>query len=307
MIAMLLALVLNLLPPVVVVPWVAMARPMSRAEAIAIALMGAAVVSFVWLASPLWVWIGGFWPPVIGLLLVAAILRLALRSASCRWRPRGGMRDRRVVVPAIVLSVLAVRTGLALAGRSTSAEAVALEWPFRDGTFKVIHGGSTSTVNQHHGVPAQRYALDVVAVNRFGLRARGLLPAALDRYFIFGMTLRAPCSGEVIAARDGLTDGEPTTDRSKLAGNFAAIHCGGRTVLLAHLKAGSLAVRAGDRVESGHVLGQVGSSGNSSEPHLHIQAVAGRVDDGLAMITTARGVPMTFSGRFLVRNDVVTP
>ena len=160
------------------------------------------------------------------------------------------------------------------------------------------------TVNQHHGVPAQRYALDGGG-EPLRPRARGLLPAALDRYFHFGMALHAHVR-QVIAARDGLADREPTTDRSKLA-QLRRHPLRRATVLLAHLKAGSLAVRASGHVERGHVLGQAGSSGNSSEPHLHIHAVAGRVDDGLELITTARGVPMTFSGRFLVRNDVVTP
>ncbi|MBF0698212.1 M23 family metallopeptidase [Actinomyces bowdenii] len=38
----------------------------------------------------------------------------------------------------------------------------------------------------------------------------------------------------------------------------------------AHLRRGSLRVRAGERVEAGQQLAQVGSTGNSSEPHLHI-------------------------------------
>jgi hypothetical protein len=36
-----------------------------------------------------------------------------------------------------------------------------------------------------------------------------------------------------------------------------------------------------------------------------MHAVEGRVEDPVVLITSARGVPMTFAGRFLVRNDVV--
>jgi murein DD-endopeptidase MepM/ murein hydrolase activator NlpD len=46
---------------------------------------------------------------------------------------------------------------------------------------------------------------------------------------------------------------------------------GARYVMYGHMKQGSVRVRAGDRVRKGQTLGQVGDSGNSGEPHLHIQ------------------------------------
>jgi murein DD-endopeptidase MepM/ murein hydrolase activator NlpD len=39
--------------------------------------------------------------------------------------------------------------------------------------------------------------------------------------------------------------------------------------LYAHLRKGSLAVSPGTQVRRGEILGQVGSSGNSTTPHLH--------------------------------------
>ena len=44
---------------------------------------------------------------------------------------------------------------------------------------------------------------------------------------------------------------------------------GGRYAFYAHLKPGSLRVRPGERVKKGQVVGLVGNSGNSTEPHLH--------------------------------------
>jgi murein DD-endopeptidase MepM/ murein hydrolase activator NlpD len=38
-----------------------------------------------------------------------------------------------------------------------------------------------------------------------------------------------------------------------------------------HMKQGNLRVQVGDQVRRGQVIGQVGDSGNSDEPHLHIQ------------------------------------
>jgi murein DD-endopeptidase MepM/ murein hydrolase activator NlpD len=39
----------------------------------------------------------------------------------------------------------------------------------------------------------------------------------------------------------------------------------------AHMQPGSLRVKVGDKVARGQVLGLLGNTGNSSEPHLHFQ------------------------------------
>jgi len=44
----------------------------------------------------------------------------------------------------------------------------------------------------------------------------------------------------------------------------------GFIVFLAHMRCGSLAVREGQHVHTGQFIGQVGNSGNSTAPHLHI-------------------------------------
>jgi murein DD-endopeptidase MepM/ murein hydrolase activator NlpD len=43
-------------------------------------------------------------------------------------------------------------------------------------------------------------------------------------------------------------------------------------VVLAHLRLGTVSVTAGDVVRVGQLLGEVGNSGRSTEPHLHIHA-----------------------------------
>lgn len=49
----------------------------------------------------------------------------------------------------------------------------------------------------------------------------------------------------------------------------------GRFALYAHFKPGSVRVQPGQRVSRGQVLGLVGTSGNSSEPHLHFHVMDG--------------------------------
>ena len=66
--------------------------------------------------------------------------------------------------------------------------------------------------------------------------------------------------------------------------------------MYAHLRRGSLAVRAGDRVSAGQELARCGNSGNSTEPHVHFQLMDGPDLD------TASGVPFTWRGIGVPRN-----
>src|SRR5690606_7128195 len=82
----------------------------------------------------------------------------------------------------------------------------------------------------------------------------------------------APANGTVAHATGDLPDQAiGDTDRANPAGNHVAIDLGNdEYVFLAHLRRGSVAVKEGDTVAEGQVLGRCGNSGNTSEPHLHI-------------------------------------
>ena len=58
----------------------------------------------------------------------------------------------------------------------------------------------------------------------------------------------------------------------------------------------------GDTVTAGEQLGQVGNSGNTSEPHLHIHAELGPYQGERS---DNPGIAMTFEGQFLVRNSTL--
>lgn len=60
---------------------------------------------------------------------------------------------------------------------------------------------------------------------------------------------------------------------SLLGGNYVILKCGDIFPLYAHLQNGSVLVRPGDTVRSGDVLGKVGNSGASLQPHLHFQVM----------------------------------
>ena len=62
-------------------------------------------------------------------------------------------------------------------------------------------------------------------------------------------------------------------------------------------------MQSGETVGAGQPLAQVGNSGNTTEPHLHIHAVA--PNSGGAM--EGHGVAIPIDGTFPVRNTVFAP
>ena len=75
-----------------------------------------------------------------------------------------------------------------------------------------------------------------------------------------------------------------------VAGNHVVLGLGpsGPFVLLAHLRRGTLRVGPGDSVTVGEMVGECGNSGNSTEPHVHVQ-----VTDSVVW-SAAVGLPISF-------------
>jgi murein DD-endopeptidase MepM/ murein hydrolase activator NlpD len=87
-----------------------------------------------------------------------------------------------------------------------------------------------------------------------------------------GVNVLAAADGVVTYLIDSLFDREMVSDVSKELGNYIAIkHENDYYTYYAHLKTNSVTVEVGDSVSAGDVIGQVGSSGNSTDPHLHFE------------------------------------
>lgn len=215
-----------------------------------------------------------------------------------------------MAVAAVIAAVLVLFPYPSLASaRSQDTRVVDLQVPLEAGRYIVIHGGGNAVVNQHALVPAQRYALDILAVDRWGFRASSAMPHDLSRYVIYGKRVLAPCKGVILAEQHDHADLPPLdSDRSAPAGNHVLLHCSAQdiTVLVAHLQRDSVEVAAGSHVDEGEVLGRVGNSGNTSEPHLHIHGVVGRVSEIDVAIRTAEPVALRWAGQTLIRNDIFT-
>jgi len=97
-------------------------------------------------------------------------------------------------------------------------------------------------------------------------------------YLIEGAEVVAAADGKVLVVVDGVPENQPgTKDDSFVPGNVVAVEHGpGEIAHYCHLAPGSMRVKPGDVVRAGQVIGLVGNSGNSSEPHLHFHVQTAR-------------------------------
>jgi Peptidase family M23 len=163
----------------------------------------------------------------------------------------------------------------------------------------------------------QRFAYDFIRVDQ--RRGRHVHPAGALRWYLvggrtedcyaWGQPVHAVVAGEVVAATDGVAEPgwvQPVRevwralrgirrfvrgryeDVAGVAGNHVIVGRGRTYALYAHLAPGSVAVRAGQQVETGELLGRVGHTGISTSPHLHFQLM------DAADPRRASGVPCAF-------------
>lgn len=86
-----------------------------------------------------------------------------------------------------------------------------------------------------------------------------------------GMVVVAAADGEIIDKHDGEPDQNCSFDPTSEANLVVLRHADGKVTIYAHMKSGSVTPRKiGDMVEQGDYLGVMGSSGQSSGPHLHL-------------------------------------
>jgi hypothetical protein len=189
-----------------------------------------------------------------------------------------------------------VLNALAIGSYYSSRETIDVAFPLRSGTYYVLQGGSSMITNPFHAQGDNTLATDIVKLNPLGNRAQGIAPRDLSAYEIFDDKLYSPCRGTVLEIRDSLPDnlpGHPDTEHTE--GNYVLLRCAGADIFMAHLKNGSIKLLPGSVVTAGQQFAEIGNSGNSLEPHLHISATKDGMETGLR-----------FNGRSLSINSVVT-
>ena len=198
-----------------------------------------------------------------------------------------------------------------LPSRSSGAQEIELSLPFA-GLWRAGNSPARRVPSHGSDLFGERYAIDFIGVDdrhrTAGIRDWRTLFATEppERFFAFGQPILAPVSGTVTDVHDAELDHEGRRSQLALvpyalsqaarlrqgvgaiAGNYVTISLPEGFVALAHLQAGSIRVSVGQEVVEGQQIANCGNSGNSTQPHVHVQAMDS------ADLSVARGVPMAF-------------
>jgi murein DD-endopeptidase MepM/ murein hydrolase activator NlpD len=195
-------------------------------------------------------------------------------------------------------------------------------FPLR-GVWYVGYGASLHT--GHRWAIPEEFALDIAQIGESGLSHKGD-GARFDDYYAYGADVLAAGDGDVISAENDQPEDPSAMQRpdetqeayfarlqkeqgerlakglTAVTGNYVMIdHGKNEYSLYAHLQPGSVRVHAGAQVKAGDVIGKLGSSGNSTEPHLHFH-VCDKPDPLMCA-----GIPVNFSNVTIQWADLPRP
>jgi murein DD-endopeptidase MepM/ murein hydrolase activator NlpD len=186
-------------------------------------------------------------------------------------------------------------------------------------------GWGASFHTGHRWVPFEEFGLDIAKIGGSGLTYKGK-GTRFEDYYAYGADVVAAADGKVIGTfndqpedpaamkRPGESQeayfarlqqeqaGRVAKGAANVTGNYVQIdHGKSEYSFYAHLQRGSVRVQVGDRVKAGDVIGKLGSSGNSTEPHLHFH-VCDKADSLMGA-----GIPVNFSNVTIQWADVPRP
>jgi murein DD-endopeptidase MepM/ murein hydrolase activator NlpD len=195
-------------------------------------------------------------------------------------------------------------------------------FPLR-GVWYVGSGASFHT--GHRWAIPEEFALDIARTGETGLSHKGD-GTRFDDYYAYGADVLAAADGRVIRAANDQPEDPSAMQRpnetqeayftrlqkdqgerltrglTSITGNYVMIdHGKNEYSLYAHLQPDSVRVHVGDQVKAGDVIGKLGSSGNSTEPHLHFH-VCDKPDPLMCA-----GMPVNFSNITIQWADLPRP
>jgi murein DD-endopeptidase MepM/ murein hydrolase activator NlpD len=229
---------------------------------------------------------------VLGVVLTATVVEVALG-------------------PSLALLVVLLALGFVGPPRSTR-DPVVTDPPVR-GQWVAVNGPGSRVPSHGTRAYGQAYAVDVLHPSPVGTPTSlgwGLGTRAPSSYPSFGEPVLAVADGTVVGVLDRRRDHRgrhtwPTVlwmmvveafvrelgGASRILGNHVVVdHGDGVWSASAHLRRDSVVVAVGDRVRAGQQLGEVGNTGNTSEPHLHFQLM------DAPRVTGAAGIPWHWRG-----------
>jgi murein DD-endopeptidase MepM/ murein hydrolase activator NlpD len=206
----------------------------------------------------------------------------------------------------------------------SSTSKTEFRWPLPAGRTWLVGSGASFHTTHRWAIP-EEFALDIFAVDGSGSSHKGGGAKNSD-FFGYGADVLAAADGTVVKVTSGASEDPPMLRKSgetmqdyygrisaRQAVNLAKGEAGmlGDGVVIdhgnseysvyAHVVPGSIRVKVGDRVRAGQPIARLGSSGNSTEPHLHFQ-----VCDRPSGLSCA-GIPPSFVGIDLPAADGPRP
>ena len=186
-------------------------------------------------------------------------------------------------------------------------------------------GAGASFHTDHRWAVPEEFALDIAKIGESGLTHKSD-GTRFNDYYAYGADVLAAAAGRVTGIASDQSEDPSAMQRpnetqeayfarlqkeqaerlaeglTAIAGNYVMIdHGKNEYSLYAHLQPGSLRVHVGDQVKAGDVIGKLGSSGNSTEPHLHFQIC----DKPNPLM--CEGIPMNFSNVTIQWADLPRP
>lgn len=165
--------------------------------------------------------------------------------------------------------------------------------PF-EGEWYTANGGITKSTSHSWEILPQRFAYDFMIVDEDGESYSGD-KEDLCSYYCYGKDILAPADGMVVSIKNHfpdcriMGDGQPDPDTPDIGGNRIIIkHSSNEYSTICHLMPESVTVKIGQTVKRGQVIAKCGNSGNTTEPHIHLQV------QNTARFYSCLGIPILF-------------
>jgi hypothetical protein len=186
-----------------------------------------------------------------------------------------------------------------------------ITFPLRHGRYLITDGGNSKMsrlMNYHFYSPLHKknktnysmlFATDLVKIKK---NKKGFIPRHNEEYPIFGEKVYCPMAGQVVKVENNIDDNEPFIGHYPYnTGNTVVIRDGNYYFLLGHLKKGSIGVALGETLKQNDLIGQIGNSGFSERPHLHMQLIESKSEN----YWKGKGICIRYKGQNLYKNRMI--
>ena len=191
------------------------------------------------------------------------------------------------------------------------SSSVEIQFPLKKGRFLITDGGNSKMsrlMNYHYYSPVHMknntngsmlFATDIVKRDD---AFHSFFPKGNDDYAIFGEAVYSPMDGIIVKVENSIEDNQPYIGTYPYnTGNTIVIKNDDRFFLLGHLKQGSIKVKTGECVKEHQMIGQIGNSGMSERPHLHMQLISCASEN----YWSGTGINMIFQGKNFYKNRTI--